>query len=398
LRDGLALHDGFDGQDGVKVAFGTRRDTEILLCPGPVMLSAGVKSALAECEIGHRDTRFSQLHARLRHNSRHVFRSGDEHSILFIGGPATAAIEAVCATVLPPDAQVIVPVNGSFGRRIVEILKVHRIPHTQIDFGFGKPFDLDRIEAVIAAERGRGLTVLAMTHHETSAGLLNPVTAVGALVRQYGLKLIVDATSSAGVEDVDVTRDGIDACITTSGKCLHGAPGLSLVCVRRELLAASKVTHARSYSVNLHRFHDQMECNDQTPFTASVPLFLALDQAIEELLEQGIEERRRVYRHRRQILAAGFAQLGLPLFPLPPGSEAASIMTVGVPEALGFEALYAAVKDNGYLIYACKPPLLPRYFQIAVMGELADDHLYDFLDILQSLTTTVPAHYRTGLA
>ena len=359
------------------------------------MLSSGVKAALADREIGHRDTRFSQLVTRMRQNSRHVFRSGDEHSILFIGGPATAAIEAVCASLLPPDTRVLVPVNGSFGARIVEILDVHQIPHTAIDFGFGKPFDLGRIEAVIAEDRQRGFTAVAMTHHETSAGMLNPVAAVGALARQHDLKLIVDATSSAGVEDLDVTRDGIDACITTSGKCLHAAPGLSLVCVHRDLLELSRPTRPRSYSLDLHRFHDQMEFNGQMPFTASVPLFLALDRALEELLDRGIDERRRVYWRHREILATGMARLGLPLLPLPPGSEAASILTVGVPEALGFDALYAAVKDHGYLIYACKPPLAPDYFQIAVMGELEDDNLHDFLEILQSLTAAAPARHLT---
>jgi 2-aminoethylphosphonate-pyruvate transaminase len=355
------------------------------------MLSPNVKAALIECDIGHRDARFSQLLARLRHKTQRVFRSGDEHSILFIGGPATAAIEAVCASLLSPDARVLVPVNGVFGTRIAEILEVHQIPHTVIDFGFGQPFDPDRLEAVIAAEHHRRFTAVAMAHHETSAGLLNPVEAVASLARQHGLKLIVDATSSAGAEDLDVTRDGIDACITTSGKCLHGAPGLGLVCVRRDLLSASRLTRPRSYSLDLHRFHDQLEYNSQTPFTAAVPLFLALDRAIDELLEQGIDERYRVYWRRRDILAAGMAQLGLPLYPLPPDSEAASILTVGVPEALSFEALYAGAKEHGYLIYGCKPPLAPRFFQVAVMGELADEKLRNFLDILQLLMNTVPA-------
>src|SRR4029434_3479051 len=109
-------------------------------------------------------------------------------------------------------------------------------------------------------------------------------------------------------------------------------------------------------------------------------------------------DRRRVYWRRREILAAGMVRLGLPLLPLPPGSEAASILTVGVPETLGFDAFYAAVKDRGYLIYACKPPLAPKYFQIAVMGELADDELHEFLEILQSLMTIVPARYLPMLA
>ena len=89
------------------------------------------------------------------------------------------------------------------------------------------------------------------------------------------------------------------------------------------------------------------------------------------------------------------AQLGLLLYPLPLGSEAASILTVAVPEMLSFEALYAAAKDHGYLIYACKPPLAPHYFQIAVMGELMDEDLHDFLGILQSQMTAEPASYLT---
>lgn len=358
---------------------------EILLVPGPVMLSASVRAALADCEIGHRDARFSQALSRLRRNSRRVFRAGDEHSILFIGGPATAAIEASLATLLPREAKVLVPFNGAFGARIAEILDVHGISHVPLDFGFGRAFDLARLESVVAEQRQRGLTAVALTHHETSAGLLNPVTAIGALARRHGLKLIVDATSSAGVEDLDVTRDGIDACITTSGKCLHGAPGLSLVCVRHELLAASRATPARSYSLDLHRYHEALESRRQTPFTASVPLFLALDRALAELLQDGVEARRRVYRRRREILAAGLEALGLPLLPLPPGTESSSVLTAAVPGGQSFDAFYAEVKAKGYLIYACKPPLAPRWFQVAVMGELAEEDLYDFLEVLAPL-------------
>jgi len=364
---------------------------EILLCPGPVMLSPAVRAALADCEIGHRDARFSQVVARLRRNSQLVFRAGDDHSVLFLGGPATSAIEAVCTTLLSPGSRVLVPFNGAFGGRIVEILEVHGIPHVPVDFGFGVPFDLERLEAIVAEERARGLTALALTHHETSAGLLNPVAAIGALARRHGLRLIVDATSSAGVEDLDVVRDGVDACVTTSGKCLHGAPGLSLVCVRRDWLAAARSAPARSYSLDLLRYHDALESRRQTPFTASVPLFLALDRALEALLEAGIEARRRTYLRRREIVATGLARLGLEPLPLPPGAEAASILTVAVPEGLAFDAFYAAVKSQGYVVYACKPPLAPRYFQVAVMGELADEDLLDFVEVVRSLTEAAPA-------
>jgi 2-aminoethylphosphonate-pyruvate transaminase len=362
-------------------------DGAVLLCPGPVMLSPSVKEALARCEIGHRDSVFSDLLLRLRSNCRQIFRSGDEHSIVFIGGPATSAIESVCASLIAPDATVIVPVNGTFGGRILEILRAQRIPSTPVDFGFGQPFELRRIETIALAQRSHGPVVLAMAHHETSAGLINPVSAVGELARRLDLTLIVDATSSAGVEDLDVTRDGIDACITTSGKCLHGPPGLSIVCARRDLLEATRGMTARTFSLDLHRFHRQMELNGQTPFTAPVPLVVALDRAVTELLAGGVEGRHRVYSRRRAILAAGMKRLGLPLLAVPAGAESASILTVGVPPELGFDALYAAMKQRGYLIYGCKAPLAPRYFQVAVMGELLDDNLAGFLEALESAMT-----------
>ena len=236
-------------------------------------------------------------------------------------------------------------------------------------------------------------TAIAMTHHETSAGLLNPVHAVGELTREHGLTFIVDATSSAGVEDLDVTRDRIDACITASGKCLHAPPGVGLVCVRRDLLEARALDPPRTYSLDLRRFHAQMECNGQTPFTPPVPLIAALDRAIEELIAAGgIDERRRIYARRRALLAAGLRRAGLSLLPLPPDSEAQCILTVRVPESIAFDALYSDMKQRGYLIYGCKAPLAPNHFQVGVMGELRDADLVGFLDALASALAAEPGH------
>ncbi len=349
------------------------------------MLSPGVKAALAQCEIGHRDARFSELVARLRRNCGLVLGANEGHSVVFITGPATAGIEAACASLFPADASVIVPVNGTFGARIADILKVHGVPCVPIDFGFGQPFDLARIKAAVTEQRRAGFpAALAMTHHETSAGLINPVAEVCALARRYGLKTLVDATCSAGAEDLDVTRDGIDVCITSSGKCLHAPPGVALVCVRRDMLSARVGASPRSYSLDLLRHHDQLEANLQTPFTPAVPLFVALDRAVEELLGQGVANRRRSYLHRRAFLAAGLRRLGLPLLRLPAGNEACSILTVGVPQPLGFDAMYRAMRERGYVIYGAKPPLAPNYFQLGVMGDLTEADLSGFLEGLES--------------
>jgi aspartate aminotransferase-like enzyme len=85
------------------------------------------------------------------------------------------------------------------------------------------------------------------------------------------------------------------------------------------------------------------------------------------------------------LLAQGLARLDLPLLRLPAGSEACSILTVGVPKALGFDTLYRTLRECGYVIYGAKPPLSPRYFQLSVMGDLTDADLSGFLAALESL-------------
>jgi 2-aminoethylphosphonate-pyruvate transaminase len=380
-------------------ATGLRAPGDVLLCPGPVLLSPGVKSALARCEIGHRDASFSDLVARLRRNCARVLGAGPDHSVIFISGPATSGIESVCASLFAEDATVLVPVNGTFGQRIIDILRVHGIRCVPVEFGFGQPFDLARIESAIEAEAGPGLAAIALTHHETSSGLVNPVADVCAIARRHGLRTFVDATSSAGAEELDVTREGIDACVTSSGKCLHGVPGIALVCVRREWLRARAGSRPRTYSLDLRRYHDQLEANSQTPFTPAVPAFVALDRAIEELLENGgVAERARQYRRRRAYLAAGLGRLGLPLLELPAGSEACSILTVGVPQSLGFGALYSRMRERGYVIYGTKEPLAPHYFQLSVMGDLTEAHLSGFLAVLESLLSGPATQYRAATA
>jgi 2-aminoethylphosphonate-pyruvate transaminase len=357
----------------------------VLLCPGPVMLSPGVRAALAACEVGHRDAGFSRVVARLHVNCATVLGATSEHTVLFVTGPATTGIEATLDTLLNGDRPVIVPTNGTFGARLVEILATRGVPVRPLEFGFGQPFDLGRVADVLAEGGRQGAAAIAMTHHETSTGMLNPVAAVCAMARDHGLKTFVDATSSAGAESLEVGRDAIDACVTTSGKCLHGAPGVALVCVRRDWLDARRDARVRSYSLDLRRYHAQLEANAQTPFTPAVPQFLALDRAVGELLASGgAAARRRQYRSRREFVARELARLGVSVWPLPAGTESSSILTFRVPDGLPFDALYAALRERGFVIYGTKPPLAPHHFQVSVMGELADADLAGFVAAFES--------------
>jgi len=220
-----------------------------------------------------------------------------------------------------------------------------------------------------------------MVHHETSTGFLNPVGAVGGMARRHGVRFFVDATSSAGAENLDLERDGVDVCVTSSGKCLHGAPGLAVVCVVKELLA--KTTGAvPPFGLDVRLHVDYLDRLSQTPFTPSVPLFTAFDCAVEELLVESVDARRQRYLRRRRTIVAGARRLGQLPLSLPRGSAASSLVTLELPPDISFDKYSACLRARGFVVYGCKPPLRESYFQVGVMGEVSDDEISCFVTAL----------------
>lgn len=367
----------------------TRR--EVLLTPGPLMLSPGVKQALCACEISHRGPRFAKLLRRLARNCRTLLCASG-HRIAFLSVSATLGIEAALTSVLPPDARVLVLVNGTFGARLGKILASHGMHAVTLESGFGKAIDLRRVERALAAG-GRPWDLLAMAHHETSAGILNPVAAAGRLAKRHGVPFFVDATSSAGAEELDLGRDCVDVCVTSSGKCLHGAPGLAVVCVVPGLLAKSTGA-APPFGLDVRLHVEYLDRLSQTPFTPSVPLFTALDRAVEELLAEGIPGRRRRYLRRRRAVVAGAGRLGLLPLPLPRGAAASSLVTLALPRGISYDVYSAGLRARGFVVYGCKPPLRESHFQVAVMGELSDDDVSGFVEALGDVHKEVAAARR----
>jgi 2-aminoethylphosphonate-pyruvate transaminase len=223
------------------------------------------------------------------------------------------------------------------------------------------------------------IAVVAMIHHETSIGIVNPVGAVGRICRARSVTLVVDAVSSLGAEDVDVVRDNIDVCFSSANKCLHSVSGVSFVCVAPGVWPRIADIPPRVYYLDLKRYRRYLTEVAQTPFTPAVSSFFALEKALDELFEQGgVQGRRETYRRRNLLIRRVLTDLGFQSF-TNTGRESHTIMTARVPAFVQIDALYARMKDRGYIIYRCKGELGAHHIQIANMGELPDATIDAFL-------------------
>ncbi len=369
-----------DVEDNVAALLDAKRHAHyVLLNPGPVNTTATVKSALVHHDVCHRDSVFSELMVSLTGKLRRIFRGTPQHTVIAITGSGTAAMESALVSTVPPDRKILIIDNGAFGARLVEVARVHDMDIVHLRYGWGEAVDPADVQQALTAYPD--IAVVAMIHHETSVGLLNPVGAIGALCRKFDALLVVDAVSSLGAEDIDVVRDNVDICYSSGNKCLHAVSGVSFMCVSTRVWDRIEGLAPKSYYLDLRRYRRYMDELAQTPFTPAVSVYFALDTACGEFLADGHAARFEMYRSRNELLRAGLTALGMPSF-THTGMESHSIVTCRLPEGVAFDALYEAVKARGIIVYGCKGILADRYLQIANMGHMADGTIETFLGVL----------------
>ena len=348
-----------------------------LFNPGPVMTSARVKAALVHYDVCHRDEDYSGVVRRLQQKLRPVFGASPEHEMLLVTGSGTAAMEMAISSVVPPGKKILIIENGAFGERLAEIAQLHHLDHVRLACPWGSLPEPVAVEAALAGDPD--IAVVAMIHHETSVGVVNPVGAVGRICRPRGVTLVVDAVSSLGVEDLDVVRDSVDICYSSANKCLHSCSGVSFLCVAPAVWPRIESIPPRVYYLDLKRYRRYLTELAQTPFTPAVSSFFALETALDELSEQGgVAARRETYRRRNLLIRRVLTDLGFQSL-TNTGRESHTISTMRVPACIAVDDLYARLKERGFIIYRCKGALGAHYVQISNMGELSDATIDAFL-------------------
>ena len=339
----------------------------ILLNPGPACTTPAVKQALLTPDLCHREPEFFQVLRWVRERLTYLAGGDPGWSTVLFTGSGTAAVEAAICSAVPADGGVLVVDNGVYGDRMRAIAAAHGLRHRVLQYGWTTPATPEDAERLLTEEPH--LTHLAVVHHETTTGLMNPIQALGDVCRRSGRSLIVDAMSSFGGEELDVARMGIDYMASSANKCLQGMPGISFVVAREELLRELAGRQPRSVYLDLYNQWCQEEA-DNTPFTPAIQVLFALRQAILETEEEGLPSRLERYAASAAELRAAAARLGLePLVPEPHRSR--TLTTFALPPGVGYGALHDAMKRRGYVIYAGQGSLRDWAFRIANLGTLA---------------------------
>jgi len=338
----------------------------ILLNPGPANTSATVKQALVMPDLCHREPECFEMMRRCREMLVTLAGAGPDWAAVLFAGSGTAAVEAAVSSAVPGDGGLLVADNGVYGDRIARIARAHGIASHVLKYDIWTPVDPGDVDRALAAHPE--LSHVAVIHHETTTGILNPVAQIARVAARHGLSVIVDAMSSLFGETLDVTQSAIDFVTASANKCLQGVPGVSFVLARRSALDALEGRPLRSVYLDLHGHYRSQE-SDNTPFTPAVQVLHAMEQALIELDKEGPATRVARYAENARVLREGLTSLGLEIL-TPAGARGNVLTTFSLPRDVTYPALHDAMKRRGYIIYAGQGGIATYGFRVANMGTL----------------------------
>jgi len=225
----------------------------LLFTPGPVNVAVNVRAAVGREDICHREFEFEELLRSIEGRLLQLFeiRNQSHYQAVVITGSGTAANEAMLSSVVG-DQNILILSNGEFGERLHAISQIHNENTFILQFPWGESIDLEIVDTYLQSHR---IDFIALAHHETSSGMMNPLAAIGALARANGSVLLVDCVSSAGAEAIDMERDNIAFCSSSSSKAIGSYPGLSFVVGKTDEYEKLRTLPAKSAYLNLYKFH-----------------------------------------------------------------------------------------------------------------------------------------------
>jgi selenocysteine lyase/cysteine desulfurase len=182
--------------------------------------------------------------------------------------------------------------------------------------------------------------VVTVSSVSFSPGLRFPVAELGAICRQRGIPLVVDAAQSIGILDVNVHAANIDVMAVSTQKGLLALYGSGFLYVRRGLAEILHPAYLSRAGVSIDSEHEASSNNDGRYDLAEAArrfdvgnhnylAAVAVDASMRDLRSVGVGEIEAYVSGLARRLREGLADVGLPIFTGSGASSLAHIVAIG---------------------------------------------------------------------
>lgn len=351
---------------------------KLIMLPGPTNVPERVLHAMVKPVINHRGPEFRKLYRSIVEKAKLVFETNGDVVILSSSG--TGGVEASVANIVRKGDNVVVPVFGEFSGRLAEQIALAGGNVIRVNAPLGSVPTLSEIEE--AVEKTRNIKAIYVVYNETSPGATyRQLKEVSDIASKYGAFMVVDAISIFGGDDLPQDKWNIDIVIAGSQKCLSMPPGLALLGVSDKARKYIQSNTPPTAYFNIARYIEYGE-RGETPYTPAIPLFYALEEALEIILEEGLHNRIRRHRVTAEAFYEGLISIGLKPF-VKPNARSNVVISIEYPNGIDDKTFREELDQKfGVVIAGGFGELKGKIFRIGNMGEVSRYHVLTTLNAI----------------
>ncbi len=353
------------------------------MLPGPTNVPNRVINAMLTPMINHRSEDFRKLYKDIVNKTQTVFET--ENDIVVLTTSGTGAVETSVLNLIKKGDAVIIPVNGEFSTRLADLIDNYGGKTIRINSPYGQNPPLEKIEE--AFEKSSNIKALYVVYNETSTGTtLRNLSKLGDLCKAHGAFFVVDAVSILGGDELPVDKWNVDVCFTATQKALAAPPGIAPISISKEAKKYMIENPPPSQYLNLKRYFKYYNESFETPFTPAVSLFYAYQEALNIIIEEGMQNR--INRHKKCANAfySGLEALGFTPFA---NADSRSNVVIAVNYLPGIDdKKFRELISTKFkvLIAGGFGELKGKVFRVGCMGEV---HKYHVMRTISAISSTL---------
>ncbi|MER6693947.1 pyridoxal-phosphate-dependent aminotransferase family protein [Streptomyces minutiscleroticus] len=216
---------------------------------------------------------------------------GTRQDVVITQGEALLPLEGAIRGCAGPGTTALNIITGPYGQTFGDWLRDCGATVVDLAVPFHTAVTAAQVREALAAHPETDF--VSLVHAEAATGNTNPVAEIGAVVREHGALLYLDAVASVAAEPVLPDAWGVDLCVIGAQKAMGGPAGVSAVSVSDrawERMRANPHAPRHSYLSLLDWKERWIDAGRKALLHAPAQLeMLALQACVDRLNEVGLE-------------------------------------------------------------------------------------------------------------
>lgn len=306
-------------------------NNKFVYTPGPTRVRENVRLEIAkETTNPDIDVEFCEFYKNTCKKMSSILNT--EKDVYILSGEGILGLEAACASLTEPGDKVLVIDNGIFGRGFDDFVKMYGGEVVYFSGDYTNEIDIEELEKFLQKEND--FKYATVVHCDTPTGVLNDLSKICPLLKRYNILTVVDSVAAMVGEEIRVDDWQIDIALGGSQKAISAPAGLTIVSISEDAKNSMKNRKMPivGFYLNLTIWENYYE-NKWFPYTMPINEIIGLDRAIDNILEEKLEN---VLARHEKIASAtrkAFTEYGLKLY-LESGYSN-TVTAVEIPENIG---------------------------------------------------------------